>query len=61
MFSAFMESFNAAVGIPPERASESVFQFDGDNLNPKGTPEVSKPGRCCLLLRSTVDALLCMR
>lgn len=35
-----MEGFNAAVGVPPERAGESVFTFDGDNLGPNGTPEV---------------------
>lgn len=44
-FSAFMESFNAAVGVPPERAAESVFKFDGDNLEPSGTPEVRWPNR----------------
>ncbi|CAM9360143.1 unnamed protein product, partial [Laminaria digitata] len=38
-FSAFMEGFNAAVGVPPERSGESVFKFDGDNLRPNGTPE----------------------
>ncbi|CAB1117070.1 unnamed protein product [Ectocarpus sp. CCAP 1310/34] len=38
-FSAFMEAFNEKVGIPQERASEGVFKFDGDKLNPDGTPE----------------------
>lgn len=41
-FSALMERFNEKVGIPQERASEGVFKFDGDKLNPDGTPEVSK-------------------
>lgn len=35
-----MEGFNAKVRIPPERAHESVFRFDGDKLNPNDTPEV---------------------
>lgn len=35
-----MEGFTAKVGIPPERAHESVFRFDGDKLNPNDTPEV---------------------
>ena len=39
-FSDFMEGFNAKVGIPPERADESVFKFDGDKLKPNDTPEV---------------------
>lgn len=39
-WSAFMERFVAAVGIPVERASQCVFKFDGDKLNPEGTPEV---------------------
>ncbi|CAN0412540.1 unnamed protein product [Ectocarpus fasciculatus] len=39
-FSAFMEGFNEKVGIPPERASECVFKFEGGKLNPDGTPEV---------------------
>ncbi|CAN0110041.1 unnamed protein product [Ectocarpus sp. 4 AP-2014] len=34
-----MEAFNEKVGIPQERASEGVFKFDGDKLNPDGTPE----------------------
>eukprot|EP00903_Cladosiphon_okamuranus_P019497 g17930.t1 len=38
-FSAFMEGFTAKVGIPPERANECVFRFDGDKLNPNDTPE----------------------
>ena len=44
-FAAFMEGFNAAVGVPPERAGESVFTFDGDNLTPNGTPEVRRPSK----------------
>lgn len=39
-FYAFMESFCVAVGIPESRAKEVVFEFDGDKLNPEGTPEV---------------------
>lgn len=39
-FSVFMASFNAAVGIPPDRAGESVFEFDGSKLSPTGTAEV---------------------
>ncbi|CAM9897596.1 unnamed protein product [Sphacelaria rigidula] len=38
-FYAFMESFCVAVGIPESRAKEVVFEFDGDKLNPEGTPE----------------------
>lgn len=36
-----MEAFNEKVGIPQDRASEGVFKFDGDKLNPDGTPEAS--------------------
>lgn len=39
-FYAFMESFCVAVGIPEGRAQEVAFEFDGDKLNPEGTPEV---------------------
>lgn len=39
-FSAFMEAFSAKVGVPQDRASEAVFKFDGDKLNPASTPEV---------------------
>lgn len=40
-----MEGFAAKVGIPPERARESVFRFDGDKLRPEDTPEVKWGGR----------------
>lgn len=35
-----MSAFNAKVGIPPGRASEGVYLFDGGRLDPDGTPEV---------------------
>ncbi|CAM9524657.1 unnamed protein product, partial [Hapterophycus canaliculatus] len=38
-FSAFMEAFNEKVGVPSERASEAIFRFEGDRLNPEGSPE----------------------
>lgn len=41
-FSAFMEGFCGKVGIPADRTDESVFKFDGDKLNPDGTPEVRR-------------------